>query len=112
MRLVRLCSFVALAAGPAASVASAQSGDAPSSSGWRRWVAPGSPAQRRSAPTATTPNSRSPSTPPIRLIVATTAVSGRAGTCAAPGRVVEDIEDLEVRLEDREDVVACGAIRR
>jgi hypothetical protein len=36
----------------------------------------------------------------------------RAGTCAAPGRVVEDIEDLEVRLEDREDVVACGAIRR
>ena len=61
----------------------------------------------------------------------------RAGTCAAPGRALEDIDDLEadgetetededvrladllgsdhileVRVEDQEDVVACGAIRR
>lgn len=61
----------------------------------------------------------------------------RAGTCAAPGRALEDVEDLEangetetededvrladllgsehileVRVEDREEVVACGAIRR
>ncbi|HEX2218988.1 MAG TPA: hypothetical protein VHG35_09295 [Gemmatimonadales bacterium] len=60
----------------------------------------------------------------------------RAGTCTAPGRTVEDIDDveadgetetededvvlaellrsphvLEVRVEDSDDVVACGAIR-
>lgn len=138
MRLVWFCSFVAFGAGPAVSVGAAQGSEAPVTV---RLEAVGGSGITGTAELRPRGNDTDFA---ITLNAEDQARRGddfdvwlRAGTCAAPGRTVEDIDDLEadgetetededvvladllrsshileVRVEDRDEVVACGAIRR